>query len=129
MMTLEPPNHEKWQPKILTINRSRIASWFVESIVNVYGYNNCELMNKFYNRLMQIDSFILDELSPTREKVWLCPSQKNGTINVIFNLKNIFFLPNSPCNLVNLTLFNNNRIFYNDENKILYNLRTKEVLT
>lgn len=47
---------------------------------------------------------------------------------MIFNFKDIFFLPNSPSNLVSLTLFNNPNFFYNNKNKILYNLRAKKVL-
>lgn len=47
---------------------------------------------------------------------------------MIFDLKDVFFLPSNPCNLVSLVLLNKHDIFYNNKNKTLYNLKIKEVL-
>lgn len=72
--------------------------------------------------------FILDGISPGRRRIELCPSQRDDTEEVIFNLKNIFFLLSSTYNLVSLALLYNHDIFYNNKNEIFYNLKTKEVL-
>lgn len=48
---------------------------------------------------------------------------------MIFNFKNIFLIPNSPYNLVSLVLLNNYNIFYDNKNKVLYNLKIKEIFT
>lgn len=47
---------------------------------------------------------------------------------MIFDLKEVFFTPNSLSNLVSLISPNNGKIFYNNKNKIFYDVDTKEVL-
>ena len=46
----------------------------------------------------------------------------------ILDLKNVFFLPNSPSNLVSLGLLNNLGIFHNNEDEILYDKEIKTPL-
>ncbi len=85
-------------------------------------------MTEFYDKLTRIVGSTSDGVSPGRGKVRLCLSQKDGTEGVILNLKDVFFLPSSPYNLVSLALLNNHKIFYDNENETLYDLETKEVL-
>lgn len=125
----EPNTHKAWQPKILAIKGPRTAFWLVDSAANVYVYNDRNLMTKFYNKPTQIGGSTSDGVSLGQGKVWLCFSQKNSTEGVILNLKDVFFLPSSPCNLVSLALLNNHKIFYNNKNETFYDLETKEVLT
>lgn len=63
-----------------------------------------------------------------RERIQLRLGLKNGSKGLILNLQNVYYLPNSPCNLVNLELLNNCEIFYDNENKTLYQLESKRVL-
>lgn len=84
-------------------------------------------MFKFYNKLIQTNCLILNEMLTSQKKVQLYFNQKNNIKRVIFNLKNVFFLLNYPYNLVNLVLLNNYSIFQNNKNEILYNLKIKEV--
>lgn len=85
-------------------------------------------MTTFYNKpSMQINGFISDKVSPDWKKVQLCLSQKDDTKRIILNLKDVFFLLSSPCNFVSLALLNNYKIFYDNKNKTLYNLKTKKV--
>lgn len=54
--------------------------------------------------------------------------QRDRSKNIILNLKNVFLLLSSLSNFIRLALLNNIEIFYNNKNKILYNINTKEVL-
>ncbi len=44
------------------------------------------------------------------------------------NLRNVYYLPSSPFNLLNLGLLNNNGILHDNENETLYQLGSKRVL-
>lgn len=46
---------------------------------------------------------------------------------MILNLKDEFFLLSNPCNLISLALLDNNRIFCNNKNEMLYDLKTKDI--
>lgn len=91
-------------------------------------YNNRKLMTKFYNKPMQIGGSTSDEISLGQGQIELYFSQRDNTEGVILDLKVVFFLPNSSCNLVSLPLLNNYSIFYDNKNKTLYDLKIKEVL-
>lgn len=66
---------------------------------------------------------------PVEKAYNLVLAKKNGIKNIILDFNDVFFLSNSLCNLINLILLNNHKIFYNNKNKTLYDLDTKEVLT
>ncbi len=55
-------------------------------------------------------------------------SQKNRSQRVILNFKDVFNLSNRLSNLVSWTLLNNSDILYNNKNKTLYNVCSKEIL-
>ena len=63
-----------------------------------------------------------------RKKIRLCLSLKDGLEGLVLNLYNVFYLPNSPCNLVSLGLLNDNDIFHDNENKTMYQTRSKMIL-
>ncbi len=44
----------------------------------------------------------------------------DGSEGIILNLRNVFYLPNSPSNLISLSLLNNAGIYYNNEQQALY---------
>lgn len=44
----------------------------------------------------------------------------DGTEGLIFNVKNVHFLSNSPCKLISLGLLNDSKIYHENENEILY---------
>ena len=44
------------------------------------------------------------------------------------NLRNIYYLPSSPCNLISLGLLNDSGIFHDNGNETLYQLGSKRVL-
>ena len=70
----------------------------------------------------------MDDISPRQRKVDLWLSPKSRLENIILDFKEVFCLLSSLSNFVNLALLNNIRIFYDNENKTLYNVHTKEIL-
>lgn len=67
-------------------------------------------------------------VSPGRGKVKLRLSLKDGREGLVLNPVDIFYLPNSPCNLVSLARLNNSGIFHNNEDGNLYHIKTRQVL-
>lgn len=85
-------------------------------------------MIEYHDEPTQIRISISDSVSPGQEKIRFRLSQKDDLERIILNLQNMFFLPSSQSNLVNLAPLNNCRIFQNKENKTLYNIYLKEIL-
>lgn len=85
-------------------------------------------MTGYYDRPTRIGGSTSDGVSPGRGKVRLRLSQKDGSEGMILDLKDVFFLPSSPSNLVSLALLNNGGIFHDNKNETLYDVDTKEVL-
>lgn len=103
-------------------------SWLVDSAADVHVCNNLDLMTEYHKKQTWIGSSTLNGVSAGRGKMRLWLSQKDGSEGVILDLKDVFFLPSSPSNLVSLVLLNNTGIFHNNENETFYDIRTKEVL-
>lgn len=51
------------------INRPRKTFWLIDSTTNIYVCNNYKLIIEFYNKLIQIGGFILDEILPNQRKI------------------------------------------------------------
>lgn len=51
---------------------------------------------------------------------------KNESKGFIFNLQDIYYLPNSPSNLISLSLLNDISIFYDNKHHNLYNKARKK---
>lgn len=69
-----------------------------------------------------------DGVSPGRGSIRLRLALKDGSEGLIPNLRNVYYLPNSPCNLVSLGLLNDSGIFHDNENETLYQVRSKKPL-
>lgn len=67
-------------------------------------------------------------ISPGRGKIRLRLALKDGSEGLILNLSNVFYLPNSPCNLLSLGLLNNSGIYHDNENETLYEIHTRQIL-
>ena len=85
-------------------------------------------MTEYRELLIQIGGSTLDEVSSYRGKIRLHLVLKNGSEDLVLNLYNVFYLPNSPCNMISLGLLNDSIIFYNHENETLYPTRSKKTL-
>ncbi len=66
-----------------------------------------------------LTSLRMRQHSPGRGKFRLRLANDNED-KVILNLKNVYYLPSSPSNLVSLALLNDHGIYYNNEKERLY---------
>lgn len=55
-------------------------------------------------------------------------SLKNGSERLVLNPVDVFYLPNSHCNLVSLGRLNNSRTFHINEDEDLYHVESRHVL-
>ena len=63
-----------------------------------------------------------------RGRVRLRLALEDNSEGLILNLRNVYYLPNSPCNLVSLGLLNDSGIYHNNERETLYYVGTRRVL-
>ena len=90
--------------------------------------NNQSLMTEYCLYTTRIGGSTLDGISPGRGKIRLRLALKNGSEGLILNLSNMFYLPNSPYNLLSLGLLNNSGIYHDNENKTFYKIHTRQLL-
>lgn len=55
-------------------------------------------------------------------------SLKDRTKDLIFNFQNIYYFLNNLCNLVSFGVLNDSRIYYDNKNKTLYQVKSKQIL-
>ena len=85
-------------------------------------------MTEYQERPTKVGGSTSDGMSPGRRKVCLRLGLEDDLEDLILNLQNVYYLPNTPCNLVSLGLLNNNGIFHNNEYKNLYQITSKRVI-
>ncbi len=64
-----------------------------------------------------------------RGRVRLRLALKDGSEGLILNFRIVYYLPNNQCNLVSLGLLNDSRIFPDNENETLYQVKSMQTLT
>lgn len=79
-------------------------------------------MTNFIENPTKVRGLTLDAISPNRKKVKIRLVMKDRIERLVFTLINIFYLPSSPSNLINLGLQNNVGIYHHKKDKILYDL-------
>ena len=60
--------------------------WLVDSTADVHICNNRNLMIKYQELPERIGEFILDEISPRRERIRFCLTLKDGLKRLVLNL-------------------------------------------
>lgn len=85
-------------------------------------------MTEYKEQLTNVGRSTSNRISPGQGKVQLCFGLKENSEGFILNLWNIYYFPNSLCNLVSLGFFNNNGIYYSNKYKTLYYVDLKKVL-
>ncbi len=85
-------------------------------------------MTEYRTHPTRIGGSTSDGISPGRGKIRLRLALKAGSEGLILNLHNVFYLPNSPCNLLSLGLLSNSGIYHDNENETLYEIHTRQVL-
>lgn len=110
-----------WQPKVLVIRRLRQDCWLMDSTIDIHIYNDLKLMTDFIKKPTNIGGSIAGRVCPGRGTIQIRLALKDKREGIVLNLWNIYYLPNSLFNLVNLSLLNNVNIFYDNEYHRLYN--------
>lgn len=85
-------------------------------------------MTEYQEQPIGIDGFTSIETSSGWEKICLYLALEDDSKGLIFNLNSMYYLPNSPCNLVSLACLNDNDIYYDNKNETLYHCITQRVL-
>ena len=114
------PEIDSRQLKILTVEGPQENCWLVDSATNVHVCNNQLLITEYRERPTKIGGSISDGVSPGRGKIRLRLALKDDSERLIPNLQNIYYVPNSLCNLVSLGLLNESGIYHDNKNEILY---------
>lgn len=85
-------------------------------------------MTEYYEKPTRIGGSTADGLTPRRGRIQLRLGLEDDIEGTILNLRNVYYLPSSPCNLVSLGLLNNSGIFHDNGNETLYQLGSNRVL-
>ena len=83
-------------------------------------WNDKSIMTVYQNQPTKVGGLISDKMSLRREIVCLRLGLKDRLESFIFNLNNVYYLPNSFYSLVSLRFLNNSKIFHNNKFKNFY---------
>lgn len=119
---------ESWLSKVLAIKDSRQSCWLIDSTADVHIWNDKKLMSNFVENLTKVGGSNSNSILLGRGKVIIRLGLKDGTEGLVLILTNVLYLPNSPFNLVGLSLLNNAKIYYHNKDQILYNLEIWKTL-
>ena len=86
-------------------------------------------MTEYRERPTNVGESTSNGVSPGRGKVRLRLGLEDNSEGAILNLRNVYYLPNSPCILVSLGLLNDSGIYHNNEQETLYHVESKRILT
>lgn len=68
-------------------------------------------------------------ISPGRIKIKIQLVMNDSSEDLVLTLRNVFYLSNSPSNLVNIGLLNNTGIYHRNKEQTLYAQSTQKTLT
>lgn len=123
-----PPEINSWKPKILVVKDPQHSCWFVDSATDTHVYNNLLLMTQYQKPPIKIGEFISDRISLGWGKIRFRLGFQSGSKGLILNLLNVYYFLYSLYNLVSLELLNNSRFYHNNKNKMLYKVKTRQIL-
>lgn len=128
MKTEQTPEVDSWQLRILILCSQKQNYWLMDSIVDVHVCNDLRLMTNFVERPTRVKGSTLDGILSGWRTVRIRLALEDGTEGVILNLQNIYYLPNSPLNLISLSLLNNAGVYYGNKQQALYNKASQRPL-
>ena len=85
-------------------------------------------MTEYYEKPTRIGGSTADGSSLGKGRIRLRLGLEDGSDGIILILRNVYYLPSSPCNLVSLGLLNDSEIFHDNGNETLYQLESNRVL-
>lgn len=77
---------------------------------------------------MKVGRSTSDEVLPGKGKIQLRLRLDDNSEGLILNLHNMYYFPNSLCNLVSLGLLNNSGIYYDNKHKSFYQIGSRKTL-
>lgn len=86
-------------------------------------------MIKYQDNLTKVKVSTSNGVSLRKDKIWLRLRLVDDSEGLILNLYNVYYFPNSLCNLISLRLLNNSNIYYNNKYKSLYLINLRKILT
>ncbi len=113
---------------MLAIESPQGNCWLVDSAADVHVCNDRALMMEYRELPTRIGGSTSDGVSSGRRRVRLRLALKDGSKSLILNLQNVYYLPYIPCNLVSLGLLHDSRIFYDNKNETLYQVKSRQTL-
>lgn len=100
----------------------------MDSAADVHVCNDLRLMTDYLANPTRVGGSTSDGISPGRGTVKIRLANEDGSEGLILNLRNVFYLPNSPSNLVSLGLLNDAGIYHDNENQTLYDKVSRKPL-
>lgn len=123
------PKINSWQPlMILFVEGSQQNCWLVDSATDIHIYNDKSNMIEYQDYPTQVGRSTSDGVLPGKSKIRLRLGLHDNSESLILNLHNMYYFPNSPCILLSFGLLNNSGIYYDNEHKSLYQVRSRKTL-
>ncbi len=122
------PERDSWQTENIALRGSRKDCWLIDSHADVYVSNNLRLMTDLAEKPTRVGRSTLDGVSSGRGTVQIRLALEDGSKGIILNLRNVFYLSNSPSNLISLSLLNDVGIYYNNKEQALYDKANQKPL-
>lgn len=94
----------------------------------MHVYNNQSPMTKYRERPIGVGDSNSIGIFPERGKIYLRFDLKDYREGLVLDLNDMYYLPNSLCNLVSFIYQIDNDIYYDNKNEILYHCKTWKVL-
>lgn len=92
----------------------------IDNAADVHVCNNQRLMREYTEKPTRFRGFTANGISSGRGKIKIRLTKKDGSEGLVLILTNVFYLPNTPSNLVSLSLLNDTRIYHQNEDQTLY---------
>lgn len=94
--------------------------------VDIYACNDRYLMIEYRKQPTSMGGLTSNRVLSSHGKIRLRLVLEKNPKDLILNPQNVYYLVNNPCNLINLGLFNNSEIYYNNKWETLYYIKYKK---
>lgn len=88
----------------------------MDSITDMYVYNNKRWMIKYTDKSIRIRRSTADKISLDKRKVKIQLAKKDSLEGLMLTLINIFYISNSLLTLISFGLFNDSKIYHYNKN-------------
>ncbi len=126
---MEPtPEKDSWELKVPALRGPRQDCLIINSTTDVHVYDNLRLMTDFAEGPTKVGRSTLDGVSPGRGIGQIRLALEDESKEIILNLWNVFYLSNSPSNLISLSFLNDAGIYYDNKQQAPYSKDSRKLL-